>query len=100
MRKVLEKGLALLHFLENGLLVGLLVAMIGIAVTQIVMRNGFDSGFLWADSLLRVLVLWIGMIGALVAVGTSAISVSILPGSTFRPGRPRASRYSMRCLRR
>lgn len=67
MRKVLEKGLALLHFIENGLLVGLLASMIGIAVTQIVMRNGFDSGFLWADSLLRVLVLWIGMIGALVA---------------------------------
>lgn len=67
MRKVLERSLALLHFLESSLLVGLLAAMILIAVTQIVMRNGFDSGFLWADSLLRVLVLWIGMIGALVA---------------------------------
>lgn len=67
MRKVLEKGLACLHFLENSLLVGLLMVMIGVAVAQIIMRNGFDSGFLWADSLLRVLVLWIGMIGALVA---------------------------------
>lgn len=67
MRKLLKSGLALLHLLENGLLVGLLAAMVGIAVAQIVMRNGFDSGFLWADSLLRVLVLWIGMIGALVA---------------------------------
>ena len=67
MRAWLKKGLATLHFMENSLLVLLLAGMIGIAVMQIVMRNGFDSGFLWADSLLRVLVLWIGMIGALVA---------------------------------
>ncbi|MBP7229274.1 MAG: TRAP transporter small permease subunit [Moraxellaceae bacterium] len=67
MRRVLERVLAALHILEDSLLVGLLAALIGIAVTQIVMRNGFDSGFLWADSMLRVLVLWIGMIGALVA---------------------------------
>lgn len=45
----------------------LLTGMIGIAVAQIVLRNGFDSGFLWADTLLRILVLWIGLTGALVA---------------------------------
>lgn len=67
MRRWLGSGLRLLHFMENSLLVLLLTGMIGIAVTQIVMRNGFDSGLLWADSLLRVLVLWIGMVGALVA---------------------------------
>lgn len=67
MRQWLGSGLRLLHFMENSLLVLLLTGMIGIAVTQIVLRNGFDSGLLWADSLLRVLVLWIGMVGALVA---------------------------------
>jgi TRAP-type C4-dicarboxylate transport system permease small subunit len=77
-RKALTKGLAVLHFLENSLLVGLLAAMIGIAVAQIVLRNGFDSGLLWADSLLRVLVLWIGMVGALVASrNQSHISIDI-----------------------
>lgn len=64
---MLQKVLQLFHFLENSLLVALLATMIGVAVMQIVLRNGFDSGFLWADSMLRVLVLWIGMIGALVA---------------------------------
>ena len=64
---MLQQVLRALHFLENSLLVALLATMIGVAVMQIVLRNGFDSGFLWADSLLRVLVLWIGMIGALVA---------------------------------
>lgn len=67
MRKRLEQVLKLLHVIENSVLVLLLVSMIAIAVMQIVLRNGFDSGFLWADSLLRVLVLWIGMVGALVA---------------------------------
>lgn len=67
MRGWLARGLALLHLLENGVLVLLLAGMIGVAVAQIVLRNGFDGGFLWADSLLRVMVLWIGMIGALVA---------------------------------
>lgn len=67
MRDWLLRGLRVLHVMENSLLVLLLTGMIAIAVTQIVLRNGFDSGLLWADSLLRVLVLWIGMVGALVA---------------------------------
>jgi len=41
--------------------------MIVLAGTQIMMRNLFDSGFVWIDPLLRVLVLWLGLIGATVA---------------------------------
>ena len=41
--------------------------MIGLAATQIVMRNLFDSGFVWIDPILRVLVLWLGLLGAMVA---------------------------------
>ena len=41
--------------------------MIFMAVLQIVLRNLFDSGILWGDELIRVLVLWIGLIGAMVA---------------------------------
>lgn len=41
--------------------------MIVLAFLQIVSRNVFDSGFLWIDPTLRVLVLWLGLVGATVA---------------------------------
>ena len=56
-----------LHRAEDGLLACLLIVMIVLAGTQILMRNLFDSGFVWIDPLLRVLVLWLGLIGATVA---------------------------------
>ena len=59
--------LAFLQKIEDGILVGLLLLMIFIAVLQIFLRNLFDSGILWGDPLVRILVLWIGLIGAMVA---------------------------------
>ncbi|MFZ9037354.1 MAG: TRAP transporter small permease [Gammaproteobacteria bacterium] len=56
-----------LHRVEDALLVVLLSAMILLASTQILLRNFFDSGFVWIDPILRVLVLWLGLIGATVA---------------------------------
>ena len=56
-----------LHRAEEALLAILLTAMILLASAQIVLRNLFDSGFVWIDPLLRVLVLWLGLIGATVA---------------------------------
>lgn len=53
--------------IEDGLLVVLLTLMIVLAAAQIGLRNLFDSSLLWADPALRVMVLWIGMIGAMVA---------------------------------
>jgi len=67
MKKTIRTLLMLVHRLEDGVLVALLLTMISLAVSQIVLRNGFDTGITWADSLLRVLVLWIALIGALVA---------------------------------
>ena len=55
------------HRAEDALLVALLSAMILLASTQIVLRNFFDSGFIWIDPILRVMVLWLGLIGATVA---------------------------------
>lgn len=55
------------HRVEDALLVILLTAMILLASTQILLRNFFDSGFVWIDPLLRVMVLWLGLIGATVA---------------------------------
>lgn len=67
MKAWLDRSLFALHWLEDGVLLLLLLAMIGVAVTQIVLRNGFDGGFLWGESFLRVLVLWIGLAGAMAA---------------------------------
>ncbi|MFK5914391.1 MAG: TRAP transporter small permease [Woeseiaceae bacterium] len=52
---------------ETFLLLFFLFAAIALASSQIVLRNFFDSGIFWADSALRILVLWIGMIGAMFA---------------------------------
>jgi TRAP-type C4-dicarboxylate transport system permease small subunit len=59
-----------LRRLENTLLALLLTVMVILAVGQIVQRNLFDSGFVWTDEFLRILVLWLTVIGALVASRT------------------------------
>ncbi len=53
--------------IENGALVALLTAMLVLAVVQILLRNLTGSGPGWADEALRLLVLWVGMFGALAA---------------------------------
>ncbi len=57
----------LIHLLEDGLLVFTLGAMILLALSQIVLRNLFDSGIEWTDPLLRVMVMWLGLLGAIAA---------------------------------
>ena len=59
--------LRVLYAVEDGLLVTILLVMILLAFSQIVLRNFANTGFVWGDALLRHLVLWIGMIGAMVA---------------------------------
>lgn len=56
-----------LRHLESGLLVVLLGAMIVLAAYQVIARNFFDTGILWGDALVRVLVLWVTFIGATIA---------------------------------
>jgi TRAP-type C4-dicarboxylate transport system permease small subunit len=52
---------------ENALLVLLLSAMMLLAVGQIALRIFFDSGLLWADELLKILVLWIALVASVAA---------------------------------
>jgi TRAP-type C4-dicarboxylate transport system permease small subunit len=56
-----------IRFLEESLITLLLSAMVLLAGTQILLRNLFDSGLYWADPVLRLLVLWLTMLGALLA---------------------------------
>lgn len=44
-----------------------LTTMIALACLQIVLRSVFASGLIWADPLLRYLVLWSGLLGASMA---------------------------------
>lgn len=55
--------------IERLILCLLLTAMILFACLQIVLRTFFSSGLLWIDPLLRYLVLWCGLIGAVSATG-------------------------------
>ncbi len=64
---------------ESALLVLLLVSMIVIAVLQIVLRNFFDIGLLWAQSYIRIAVLWMTLLGAMLATRTKEhIAIDVL----------------------
>jgi TRAP-type C4-dicarboxylate transport system permease small subunit len=57
--------------IEDGLLVLILSTMVFLAVFQIISRNVFSDGVVWIDPLLRMLVLWVGLTGAIVAARTN-----------------------------
>ena len=56
-----------IHALEDGVLITLTLGLLGLAVAQIVMRNGFDSGIYWIDPALRAMVFWLALVGAMIA---------------------------------
>lgn len=76
-----------LHGLEDSALVLALLTMLGLAVLQIILRDFFDQGLLWAESFLRVLVLWVTMLGAMVATRHNS-HISIDAVSRYLPERP------------
>ena len=52
---------------ENAALVILLGALMLLAVAQIVLRVFFSFGFVWADELVKLFVLWIALIASIAA---------------------------------
>ncbi len=75
----MKRLLQALLLIEEGFLVALLTAMIGLSGAQIFLRNLFDGGFVWADPTLRILVLWVGLLGAMVAARDSRhISIDVI----------------------
>jgi len=77
---------------EDGVLVLILSVMILLATAQILLRNFFDFGFIWSDELLRLLVLWLAMAGA-VAASRKDRHISIAVLDRFLPdGLKRATR--------
>lgn len=62
---MLNKTLRFLHLLEDSALILLVLGMLFLTLGQIVLRNTGFSGFLWAETAIRVLVLWLAMFGAM-----------------------------------
>lgn len=56
-----------LHWLEDSLLVLVFVGMLGLAVYQVILRNTLGYSLPWIDPLNRVGVLWITLLGAMIA---------------------------------
>ena len=53
--------------IERGFLIIVLLSVIGLSFFQVVLRNVFSGGIIWADVFLRNMVLWLGLIGASLA---------------------------------
>lgn len=71
--------ISVLHRVENAVLVLLLLAMILLAGFDILARTFAGSGVVWIPPILRVMVLWLGLLGALYATRSREhISIDIL----------------------
>jgi TRAP-type C4-dicarboxylate transport system permease small subunit len=65
---------------ENTCLVLLLGGLVVLAVGQIVLRNLFSMGFPWVDGAIRLMVLWLAVIGAVAATrDRKHIAIDLVP---------------------
>lgn len=84
--KIVETLEKYLTKIESILVIALLSVMVLLGFIQVVLRNVFQSGIIWADIVLRHLVLWIGFVGALLAT-TNDRHISIDAFARFMPNR-------------
>lgn len=74
-----NKVLEIVHTIENWVLVVITAAIVVFSGTQIFLRNAFDSGITWVPPMLGILVIWVGLLGALIATRNNAhIKINIL----------------------
>ena len=66
-KETIRKLIRGINLLESIFLVTILMSMILLAVVQIIIRNGFDTGLVWSDAAVRIMVLWVTFLGAMVA---------------------------------
>ena len=90
----LDSLFRLLGRIEIGVLALLLGGLVLLGCTQIVLRNIFHSGLLWADPLMRHIVLWLGCLGAALAtVHLRHINIDVF--SRLLPGRKKSIRRAV-----
>ena len=87
--RIIQQIGRLLERLGETVLLLLVAAMIILACVQIVLRDVWGGGLSWVDPLLRVMVLWAGLLGAVVATKMDKhISIDLashlLPKTIFR----------------
>lgn len=70
MKAAFTRLIRIIEGVEDGLLILMLASMVVLAVAQIAWRNFFGAGISWADPLLRTLVLWVALSGAVIASRT------------------------------
>ncbi|HQW82694.1 MAG TPA: TRAP transporter small permease [Pseudomonadota bacterium] len=66
MKAGIGRALGVVNTLENWLIAALALALMLLAGVQIVLRL-LDHGLIWLDPLLRVLVIWVALLGAVAA---------------------------------
>ncbi len=82
-----------LHRLEDTLLVSLVLGLLLLAAYQVIARNFFGTGIVWGDGLVRVLVFWVTIVGAMMAARRDEhIRIDLVS----RFAGPTASRYIQR----
>jgi TRAP-type C4-dicarboxylate transport system permease small subunit len=82
--------------LEDGAIVALLAAIVVLAGAQIVVRNLGHGGLVWSDQVLRILVLWVAMFGAVAAARDNSHAVIDLVVHRL-PGTPKRAAETLVC---
>lgn len=96
-RPALARLLRLITWAENIALITLLALMIGLAGAQILLRNLFDAGLVSVDQILRLLVLWVALLGAVTASRDEKhINLDVV--SRWLPARARAASHALTSL--
>lgn len=79
MQILVNKALRVIHAVEEGVLALLLLTMIVLASLDIFLRMFTGGGLVWVSPLIRIMVLWLGLLGALLATRDNQhISIDIL----------------------
>lgn len=64
---MIQRSVRWLHHLEDFLLAAILFSMLMLAITDIAMRLITGGSLIWIPPVLQILVLWLGLLGALLA---------------------------------
>jgi len=90
----LARLIRIVTWIENGLLISLLALMVSLAGAQILFRNLLDVSILGVDQLLRLLVLWVALLGA-VAASREGKHIRVDMLSRWLPARVRAGTQAL-----
>jgi len=85
----LARLIRIVTWTENALLIAMLALMVSLAAAQILLRNFLDTSIHGADQMLRLLVLWVALLGA-VAASREGKHIHVDAIARWLPGRIRS----------